>query len=304
MFYFADIGEDESGDPLKFDPTPALKAVAALKGDDGYLRQGPGRIVRGWAEPKKRRVALGNVRREDLPMVEKAGKLTGLKLLQDEGLAEQMHAVFFADNIVGADFNFYGPRMTALANYLKLKAGAPPELSFDPLVLRDLGPLINRIHDVTLLRLRIRPSYIDELKAADKNLWETFKSAQQVSDAGDIEVVVRTKPYSREGTMKKALKAIVNKLRKRKDLRENVSALIIGGRDEDGDRLDDVDVLKNLLTATKKVEKAGARTRAVNPDSAFAAIREAYDELRDQIRVARRLSGRGKTQFAKRPSES
>jgi len=290
MFFFADVGEDEAGDPVEFDEAPCLKAIAQLQGDDRYYSHGDGRVLCAWPALKQRRLRLGNVRRSDLPQVEQGGNLTGLRIPADAGLSEQMHVVFFADNIVGTDFNFYGPRMSSLATFLKLKAGAPEDLAFDPLVLQDIGPLIEQINEVTLFNLRIRPSFLEEVKKADADLYAAFEAAQKVSDAGEIELVLRLKPYDREGKLKKALKAITNKLRKRPELGSQVSKFVIGGRDDGGHKLDPVDVLKNVITATKKVLKSGERTRAVQADSAFGAIEEAREELSDQIAHAKRLS--------------
>lgn len=290
MFFFADVGEDEAGEWMLFDEEPHLKAVAELEGDQRYCGHGDGRVLCAWAMPKLRRLKVGNIRRSDLPQVEQDGKLKGLGLPSDAGLAEQMHVVFFDDNIVGADFNFYGPRISSLATFLKLRAGAPNDLEFDPLVLRDIGPLIERVNEVTLFQLRIRPSFMEEVQKADADLHSAFESAQRVSDAGQLEVTMRIGPHSRDGKLKKGLKAIVNKLRRRPDLSEQVTKFVLGGRDETGEKLDDVDILKNLITATKKVVRSGERTRAVQAESAFEAIEQARDELRDQIASARRLS--------------
>jgi hypothetical protein len=290
MFFFADVGEDEAGDPLPFDEEAHLKALSQLQGGDRYYSLADGRVVCAWATPKEGRLRVGNIRRNDLPQVEQDGKLKGLGLPADAGLAEQMHVVFFDDNIVGADFNFYGPRMSSVATYLKLRGNAPANLSFDPLVLQDIGPLIARINEVTMFRLRIRPSFMDELKKADETLHAAFEAAEKVSDAGEIELVVRIKPHARDGMLSKGLKAIVNKLRRSSEIGDQVSKFVIGGRDETGAKVEDVDILKNLITASKKVLKSGERTRAVQAESAFEAIEQARDELREQIAAARRLS--------------
>ncbi len=290
MFFFADVGEDEAGDPVPFDEEPHLRQVSQLQGSDRYYAQGDGRMVCAWATPKHRRMVMGNVRRSDLPQVEEDGTLKGLQLSKSAGLSEQMHAVFFDDNIVGADFNFYGPRMSSMATYLKLRGNAPANLNFDPLVLQDIGPLIERLNEVTLFQLRIRPSFLDEVRQADEDLFSALEAAQRVSDAGDIEMVLRIKPYSRDGKLKSKLKAAAKKLWKRPNLRNQVSKFVVGGRDESGAKVDDVDILKNLITATKRVVKSGERTRAVQAESAFEVIEQARDELRQQIATARRLS--------------
>jgi len=65
---------------------------------------------------------FAQIRRGGLPMLERGGKLSDLKIPTDAGLAEAIHVVAFPDNIFGADFNFFGPRMTRLSSYLREKA--------------------------------------------------------------------------------------------------------------------------------------------------------------------------------------
>lgn len=54
--------------------------------------------------------------------MEQAGALSDLRIPTHAGLAETIHIVVFPDNIVGADFNFFGPRLSRFSRYLKEKA--------------------------------------------------------------------------------------------------------------------------------------------------------------------------------------
>ena len=54
MFFFADVGEDEGGDSLKFDEGPFLSRVGQLKGEDRYCSHADGRVLCAWPTPKHR----------------------------------------------------------------------------------------------------------------------------------------------------------------------------------------------------------------------------------------------------------
>ena len=114
-FFRVDAGLDGSGKPLVFDPTTALKNIERLSFDETsssrYSLDEDGNALCVWPEITKERIALrfAQVRRVGLPQLERGGAVTDLNVADDEGLLESIHAVFFENNIVGAEFNFYGP---------------------------------------------------------------------------------------------------------------------------------------------------------------------------------------------------
>ena len=65
---------------------------------------------------------FGRVRRNGLPMLEQAGNISDLVLDADAGLLEAIHVVFFPNNIVGAEYNHFGPRVSRLGSYLHEKS--------------------------------------------------------------------------------------------------------------------------------------------------------------------------------------
>jgi hypothetical protein len=135
-FYRANVGTDGGGRPLAFNPTTALRHINGLRFNDAgrYLVEGDAALCCWVDRPNPRqRFRLGQIRRSGLPQVEQGGALTDLPIPANSGLVEAIHVVSFANNIVGSDFNFYGPRMSRLSVYLHEKAARRcPDVTFEP----------------------------------------------------------------------------------------------------------------------------------------------------------------------------
>jgi hypothetical protein len=141
-FYRVDAGNDEAGRPIPYDPTDALLALRGLNyqqlGDGSpYLDTTDGNALSCWVDriDPPQRARYVRIRRNGLPSLLQSGTLGPLGIPADSGLAEEIHVTFFPDNIVGSDFNFYGPRASTLAYYLREKAnGVEPSIRIDPLL--------------------------------------------------------------------------------------------------------------------------------------------------------------------------
>ena len=64
---------------------------------------------------------FSRVRRTGLPLLEDRGRMNELDLDATTGLLEPIHVMMFPDNVVGAEYNHYGPRITSLGQYLSDK---------------------------------------------------------------------------------------------------------------------------------------------------------------------------------------
>ena len=142
-FFRADAGSDDGGQPIPYDPTPALQRIQGLpftQGADGNCWDGADESVTCcWVDSTEapQRLRLGNVRRRYLPRVEEGGVLSDLQIPPSSGIAEEIHVVFFPNNIVGSEFNFYGPRISRLRRYLAAKtANVAVVPYFEPLLRR------------------------------------------------------------------------------------------------------------------------------------------------------------------------
>ena len=148
---------------MPFDPTPALQHVQHLPYDINgrYLDDGEVSLC-CWVDraTASHRLRFAQIRRTGLPQLEQAGALSDLRIPTNAGLAETIHIVVFPDNIVGADFNFFGPRLCRFSRYLKEKApNHLPDILFQPLLRHDISRLLTKLQNIRLFHLRIRASY-------------------------------------------------------------------------------------------------------------------------------------------------
>lgn len=294
-FYRADAGTDGAGHPLSYDAAPALAAIERLPFTDGpagrYLSADDGgNVLCSWqgqlaALPSLRFCVI---RRTGLPQLERGGAVSDLNIANDEGLLEPVHVVFFSDNIVGADFNFYGPRVSRLGHYLHIKSSkAVPLAVFDPLLRQDVAKELDHLTEIRLFDLRVRPSYIEVVRQADASLGEAFAANAQVlnDDVEELEVVLKIS----KGGWRRALRRLREPLKilaRGPELRENARCFQVKGTHDVTGRVAEIDLLHDQLIANKRILRVGERSRAVDANSAFEAIRAAHDELEDDLRRA------------------
>jgi hypothetical protein len=296
-FYRADVGVDASGRPIAFDPSPALSAISELPFSNGtasrYLLDDDGNAICIWPSKARSRPTLRfcQIRRTGLPQLEQAGTVSDLSIAADAGLLEPVHVIFFDDNIVGADFNFYGPRLSRLGYYLRTKSNnAIPLASFHPLLRNDVAAQLDHLQEIRLLNLRVKASYINTVQQASQSLGDAFAAAARVLDgqAEDLEVILRPSKAGRFGALKLLLEPL-KKLIREKDMRENANCFQVRGKHDETGRVELIDLLRDQLIAHKQVLRLGDRSRAVDENSAFDAIQSAHDELAVELRQAASL---------------
>ena len=293
-FYRVFAGLDDAGRPLPFDPGPALARVHRLPftARGRYWQDGDGNATCCWvdcAEPTEplQRLRFGHIRRSGLPQVERRGTLTPLHIPAASGLVEQVHVVFFPGGIIGSEFNFYGPRLPRLAQYLAAKAphDGCAALAFEPLLRQDVAAQLDQLTDIRLVRLRIRASYAAQVAQADRDLGSAFEAAGRAGEAEELELVLRALPRSRHPLAERLLGA-VKRLAGFGDLRSEVSRFDVKGLHQQTGRVEELDILSDQLIAKGQIIRQDARTRALDPESAYGAIQRAYAELRDQLELA------------------
>lgn len=290
-FYRVDAGHDEAGRSITFGVPECLKHIDGLPLASGerYWDEGADRHccwIDNAASPQRLRFA--RVRRSALPQMERGGLLQGLSLPSNAGLAEQIHVVFFPKEIVGVDFNFYGPRLSRLGGYLAEK-GCLPVLSFEPLLNNDVLRSVQRLEEVTMLQLRIRAPFADVIAKRSRSLGAAFRAAANAGDADVVEVVLRPAPWSK-GHLADRLVRVVRSLAGDTSVREQALSFKLRGRTEDG-LTDVIDVLADQLITTKRIVQQDDRSKALDRDAAYVAIREAYAELRPQLEAAAAAQG-------------
>jgi hypothetical protein len=293
-FYRVDAGINGGGQPVVFDARPQLTTIAALPFTNEvggrYMVDEDGNAIGVWPDVTANRTALrfGQIRRMGLPQVERAGTVGDLDIAADAGLLEPVHVVFLGENIVGADFNFYGPRMSRLGYYLRTKSGGNgPPLQFLPLLRNNVAQQLNRFDEIKLFDLRIRAAYADVIRQADVSLGDAFLANGRVldGDGEDIQLILRPAKNGRRNAFQRLAQPIRN-LVGRGDFRENAERFQVKGRIADSRRTDLIDLLHDQLVTTKQVLRVGQRSRAVQAESAYIAIESAYAEMRNDLQLA------------------
>lgn len=287
-FYRANVPSKKKGALEKWEPTDALKHINGLPFTDaGRYHQDGERRLCAWIDRStpQQKLRLAVIRREGLPFVEQAGAQTALTIPAAAGLVEQTHIVCFPNNIVGAEFNFYGPRLPSLGRYIAAKGGAKAQtVTFEPLVNRKVADMLEEYGAVRMFSLRIRRSEIDALSKVDKSLADAFRAQEKLSSAEELEVVLRPKPYQRHQTLGRPLFQRAVKLAKRKDVADLASRFVVDAVPASGDgRGEEINILDDHLIAEVEIAKQRGRGRGLASPSAYRAITSAYDQLKDDL---------------------
>jgi len=287
-FYRASVGNDENGLPLPFNPDPALVKINSLPFSDSngrYLTGEDGNAVCGWIDTNgsQSRMRFGHIRRAGLPQIEQSGTLSDLNIAANAGLVEAIHVIFFPNNIVGADFNFYGPRLSRLGTYLRSKSdGQSPAVTFLPLLRHDVVAQLDHLTDVRLFDLKIHPSYANTVRQADQDLGAAFDAARRVGDTKEIEIIIQPNKNARKSIQDRFI-SIAKSLGRQSELRTEALKFIVRGKRDDTGRVEAIDLLRDHLIANKKIVCLSERSRALDMHSAYAAIQSAYNELGEDL---------------------
>lgn len=299
FFYRLDAGLDDDGVPVDLDLSPVLRRIGTMPFTAGaggrYLSTDPEAVSVCWIdslEPHPH-LRLATVRHSGLPSIEQTGNLRPLLIGADEGVAEQVHVVMFRERVddiwmtlAASEFNFYGPRVSRLANYLRhFGQGNVPPITFRPLLRHDASEALARLQDIRLFSLRVEPSYIDVTRQVDATLGEALDLARRVGEAEEYEIVMRPKAHSRH-TISDRFLAIARSFVARGDVRLVATSFHVSGRDSTTGRVEQLDLLSDKLIAKAEILRVDEAGRALVSEAAFSAIATAYRDLRDELLIA------------------
>ena len=301
-FFRADVGADENGAPLPYDPIPALQIINSLHFTDNdagryqFDSDGNAVCIVDYSRASTQEIRFCRVRRTDLPQLEQGGHITDLNLSPDTGLLEPIHVVFFPNNasdrnIVGAEYNHFGPRISRLGDYLYDKSEhSVPYAIFRPLLRGDAAEQLERLREIRLLDMSIHPSYIESIRQADRSLGDAFEANAKVLDSPEsVQVVIKPQRQSRNSALRRLIGPIRHLLHP-SDVRHGFNRLQVRGMCDDTGRVETIDLLKDQLISTKQIVRLNLRSRALDPHSAFQAIRDSYRELEDSLIEATAVS--------------
>jgi hypothetical protein len=221
-----------------------------------------------------------------LPLKEQAGKLDTLDLAADQGLVELCHIVIYPEGYAAAEFNFSGPRIKRLSDYLYAKHNElNDKVTFLPLFQRDIVSLVEQMATINLMELTGQPGSASLLKEADQGLSDAVKTLGRVG----AEKTVRLGLFS-DGGHKSKLHTLAIRLAKviranRAEAEATLRKLRVQGFNTEG-KIDAVDLLEQHLISFKLIERVREDSKALSSESAYKQIDAAYEQLKDKLEEA------------------
>ena len=230
---------------------------------------------------------LGLVRRSDLPRVQSRDEIRDLDLADNEGLMEVAHLLFFDRGVVGAEFNYRGPRATRLTYYLRERLPSLPRVDLAVLIYRAAHDQLMNIDELISVELAITRGNLSVLREAardiDTNIIESIGRAIDVFEGDHIQLrVVGREPHQRRGFLGFGGTERARSLATDPRFRESLRVLKMKGHDTRTDQDVVLDLLKEQIVSSVEVAKVG-RSRVVVTESMYDRIRAAYGTLRAEI---------------------
>jgi hypothetical protein len=290
-FFRVDVGKTDEGKLAQFDPKPVLKALSKLSFKDGerYVDNGDGNSTCAWVDnaTSEPRMRLAIIRKTELPQYEVGGELDDLELPENGGLAEPMHMVFFPNNVVGAEFNFYGPRATRLPWYLKraLPEEAKTIGRIEFLTRQDVLGQLAQFETIRTVSLTARPAYATTLETEIGDLAAALEAAANIGGSETISLSLSV-GRSRTGKLQNLLSGIKSLVKKKKIPIELVSKFDVSGLNAETGRVESIDLLQDYLVAEERMLKVDAKMRALDRESVYGGIRAAHARLKSEIASA------------------
>jgi hypothetical protein len=253
----------------------------------------------GWCEgaPSDGKLILGKVRTGAFPLLEEDGKLRTLGVAVNAGLAETAHIMFFANNVIGVEYNHFGARVSDLVSYLQYLNFAR-NVHADPLARADLVERFRKVTAYSKVAFWLSPSDLTRASRAQTSIQAALAACGASADQGVI-VKVEIVPMKGEDHLPPASVSLTNNLAQ--DMIDGslmLHKLAIDGYEDitaKGETRRHIDFVRDLMKVHVQVDYQSVTSKAIDTTSAFRAIGEAYREHRNEIEAASILGIRNLT---------
>ena len=290
-FFRADLGTETSGLPVAATPREWLRDLRKLgfceDESSRYLPIEDGDVL--WVnelhQSNHPALQFCRSRRSALPQRERKGQISDLGIQPDEGLVEPAHVVFFPNNVVGVEYNHFGPRISLLPYYLDRKLGGQPT-QFRPLLRENVEDILDRLLDLRVLEFNIDRSTIESLESIDQSLASAFNANRDlVTGQERISVVLKFERADQTGALRR-FAAMIRHLLGSDDGPGNVKKLSARGKLLDTNRVQTIDFLSDFVVFESKFLCVSPRSRAIESGSALAVIEGVYSANKELLERA------------------
>ena len=222
-----------------------------------------------------------------LPMLAEDVDLYELEIAAQRHLAEVTHAVFFDGNIVGAEYNHYGPRLSALARYLRIKV---PECLPDNRRVR-----ITALQDADTLSVFHNATSVHTLEL---KMGQTLTGVRNPNQQGIDQLLgimadgygaqkIGIELQNGEGLQVNAAIALVDWAFERGPNLLTAKVVIT----DDGGVTRELNLLQSRVGEEREMELLGELARSIDHESAREQIAMAYMSLEDKVVKASTMWG-------------
>jgi hypothetical protein len=277
--FFYRMLDQETQEPL--DRKAICAAISALQGEDCYFEDGD-MITRAEVFDAKLPCCIRfyKVRRDELPGVDDGqGSHDDLDLEEDEGLAEAIHLMMFPNGFVAAESFGHGPRATRFPLYLRGKLDMPCTMA--GIIRHDVVEEALKYSDIRLLRVKLDPSAESYGAAAPPSLHGLMGTAQDLHTGVYAELALRTDKGDQKFTSR--VKKTISEIFGGNGDVDAFEKIEIEGKPDPDTRVAELDLLSERLYRQVEIPYRAPRTRELDADAAFAAIRDAYKRVKDQL---------------------
>lgn len=272
----------EDGALVPFDNAALCRAIRAVETSvEPYYDTGDGdvQICAYLDDPTDiDRFSLAKIRRRSRPLTER-GMVRGTLALQPGiGLMDPIHIRLFANNIMGAEYNDDGPRASRLRSFLEKKVPQQyANFSMTPIYDRDVVERLGRLEEISLFHFQVDKAALD-LRVAERNFFRGIFGSSEIAEMATVEVIMRVNTRNEHGNTEE-IKANIRALLSSPT---GVQKVKVKGRDEGG-RSEEIDLLKDRVISRQHMMRLDAETSGIEPASAYRAIGEAYEAIRERI---------------------
>ena len=280
-FYRADCGRepDQTMSPLK--PIELLRRLkAAIDKSGRYVDIGEEKVLEVFVDNVdvrgRPRLRLARVRRSDHPKLDDPKKPDheSLGLADGSGLAETVHVVFFDENVVGCDYNHYGPRPSALTTFIEEKL--EEVVRFNRLIHPNAVTKMANLKNVKSMVVGVR---LPDSRPRNDGLFGEFARNSNMGNVARMNIEIVAEPGNHLVNWMSFVKLVQNGP-------QQLSVFKING--EDDGHPTELNVLNDALQYSADVYRDGD-TADVDRSSAYSALDKAYHRNLEVIRASAEL---------------
>lgn len=214
-------------------------------------------------------------RKNELPYVDKNGELKPLiEFLpsMDAGLAEITHLVIFTEyGVVGAEYNYYGPRPSAISYYIQNKYPDIVKVDMDPKVNKDVLQKLRDEAELSLFSLKVKPH--SRLLAEIMNTEQLLTATDPDLNIDDVQIVMKRRITKKKSGFKNPFSKQRLSEALTSNEREEIDGLII----KEKIHADYIDLLSDKLVFKKSLVPI-ENSRTIKKEDAYNIITQNFNE--------------------------